>query len=269
MSYIKIFSCKRLLIFLTIIILFSLSFTFIDAHTGRTDSKDGHRDTSTGTYHYHHGYPAHKHTDGICPYDDADNEKIYSSDTSNDNDNNTAKLIKSLLCMPEAIALLALLFIYIVYRVLKHIYQEKQYKAMNAFNKNFNKRNKDVLYETYIKLIELYELENALDIPTCKSDLSKWFYERTSSKQAEIANLDDTTDYHNLAHKLLSHATFDLLTSGKYHIYRGTLDPLTCADNLMFIHKKALEYGIKIGEITDDDKNKETLYLKKCISEVG
>lgn len=39
------------------------------AHSGGTDGEGGHRDSSTGEYHYHHGYPAHQHTDGICPYD--------------------------------------------------------------------------------------------------------------------------------------------------------------------------------------------------------
>ena len=44
------------------------------AHPGRTDSSGGHTDHSTGEYHYHHGYPAHQHSDtdgdGIldCPY---------------------------------------------------------------------------------------------------------------------------------------------------------------------------------------------------------
>lgn len=44
------------------------------AHPGRTDSSGGHYDRSTGEYHYHHGYPAHEHSDmdgdGIldCPY---------------------------------------------------------------------------------------------------------------------------------------------------------------------------------------------------------
>lgn len=38
------------------------------AHPGRTDSKGGHYDRSTGEYHYHHGYPAHQHLNGICPY---------------------------------------------------------------------------------------------------------------------------------------------------------------------------------------------------------
>ncbi len=39
------------------------------AHSGRTDSNGGHRDSSTGEYHYHHGYPAHQHENGVCPYD--------------------------------------------------------------------------------------------------------------------------------------------------------------------------------------------------------
>ena len=39
------------------------------AHPGNTDSKGGHTDSSTGEYHYHHGYPAHQHTGGVCPYD--------------------------------------------------------------------------------------------------------------------------------------------------------------------------------------------------------
>ncbi len=39
------------------------------AHPGRTDAKGGHYDRSTGEYHFHHGYPAHQHINGECPYD--------------------------------------------------------------------------------------------------------------------------------------------------------------------------------------------------------
>lgn len=49
--------------------LFTLTCTVAFAHAGKTDSKGGHYDYSTGEYHYHHGYPAHKHTNGKCPYD--------------------------------------------------------------------------------------------------------------------------------------------------------------------------------------------------------
>ena len=41
----------------------------VSAHSGKTDASGGHYDSSTGEYHYHHGYPAHQHTNGKCPYD--------------------------------------------------------------------------------------------------------------------------------------------------------------------------------------------------------
>ena len=57
---------KILLLLIVFISIFTLSF----AHSGRTDSNGGHYDSSTGEYHYHHGYPAHQHNaDGSCPYE--------------------------------------------------------------------------------------------------------------------------------------------------------------------------------------------------------
>lgn len=43
------------------------------AHSGRTDSNGGHKDNKNksglGSYHYHcGGYPAHLHSNGVCPY---------------------------------------------------------------------------------------------------------------------------------------------------------------------------------------------------------
>lgn len=59
---------NRFLSFL-LIILFVLFPLVSFAHPGHTDSKGGHTDRSTGEYHYHHGYPAHQHINGVCPYD--------------------------------------------------------------------------------------------------------------------------------------------------------------------------------------------------------
>ena len=53
------------------------------AHPGKTDANGGHTDNSTGEYHYHHGYPAHQHTGGKCPYDYHNNESSSSSSGSN------------------------------------------------------------------------------------------------------------------------------------------------------------------------------------------
>lgn len=56
------------------IIIFSLILSIMSfAHGGRTDSSGGHRDKNNvsglGSYHYHHGYPAHLHQNGVCPYE--------------------------------------------------------------------------------------------------------------------------------------------------------------------------------------------------------
>ena len=76
--------------FILIIVLLFLFFsvTVVSAHPGRTDSDGGHYDQSTGTYHYHHGYPAHQHNNDKCPYDfiDLTNSFSGSTDTIEDPD---------------------------------------------------------------------------------------------------------------------------------------------------------------------------------------
>ena len=55
---------KTLKILLCMFILISFSL----AHSGRTDSSGGHYDKNTGSYHYHHGHPAHTICGINCPY---------------------------------------------------------------------------------------------------------------------------------------------------------------------------------------------------------
>lgn len=59
----------NMLIFISII---SIGIS-VYAHSGRTDSRGGHKDNNNksglGSYHYHcGGHPAHLHTNGVCPY---------------------------------------------------------------------------------------------------------------------------------------------------------------------------------------------------------
>ena len=83
---------RRILYFICYCILLCFLFPIcLYAHPGRTDSKGGHTNRETGEYHYHHGNPAHQHTDGICPYDFVDNEKIESNSLSKSNDYNALK----------------------------------------------------------------------------------------------------------------------------------------------------------------------------------
>ena len=51
---------------LSIVILLCIS-TLAYGHSGGTDSQRGHRNHSTGEYHYHHGMGPHQHTkNGTC-----------------------------------------------------------------------------------------------------------------------------------------------------------------------------------------------------------
>lgn len=70
---------------LIVLIIISIG-TSVYAHSGRTDSNGGHRDNKNksglGNYHYHcGGYPAHLHSNGVCPYSSSSSSS--KSSTSN------------------------------------------------------------------------------------------------------------------------------------------------------------------------------------------
>lgn len=73
---------KFSLLFLLLFFISPLSW----AHPGGTDADGGHSDYSNvsglGQYHYHHGYPAHLHKNGDCPYDFDDKTGQFNGGTS-------------------------------------------------------------------------------------------------------------------------------------------------------------------------------------------
>lgn len=64
-------------------------------HSGRTDSNGGHKDNKNksglGSYHYHcGGYPAHLHTNGVCPYSSSSSSKSSTSSSSSSSTKTTS-----------------------------------------------------------------------------------------------------------------------------------------------------------------------------------
>lgn len=72
---------KHSIILITAIIILVISAISCLAHSGRTDGRGGHYDRSSGEYHFHHGYSAHQHPNGVCPYDDEDDYTTESYST--------------------------------------------------------------------------------------------------------------------------------------------------------------------------------------------
>ena len=65
---------------IAVLALLSLLTPLASAHPGHTDAAGGHWDSSTGEYPYHHGYPAHQHENGICPYEQPEVQELAAED---------------------------------------------------------------------------------------------------------------------------------------------------------------------------------------------
>lgn len=80
---------KKINVKLVIVTILSICLLSVNtyAHSGRTDSSGGHRDTKNksglGSYHYHcGGHPAHLHPNGVCPYSSSSTKSSTSTTTS-------------------------------------------------------------------------------------------------------------------------------------------------------------------------------------------
>lgn len=68
------------------------------AHSGKTDSRGGHKDNKNksglGSYHYHcGGYPAHLHTNGVCPYSSSSSSNKTSTSSSSASSQKTTSTV--------------------------------------------------------------------------------------------------------------------------------------------------------------------------------
>lgn len=120
---------------------FLLSSTMVFAHSGRTDAYGGHYDLDIGEYHYHHGFPAHQHINGVCPYDfkDSTNHNNSNSNSINSIVPNTVgkKAYKNPIAMCICLAILTIfLIIYILKRSMPYSNVKIQFydNADNSFN---------------------------------------------------------------------------------------------------------------------------------------
>ena len=93
---------------------------------------------------------------------------------------------------------------------------------------------------------------------------------RVEADKKDVATWKDyDTDYIEIAHSLLAHASFDLLASGRYHIYYGVLNPMRCSSCLMAVYNGSMMWAVNKGLIDENTRKEQYSYLIKCIGEVG
>ncbi len=132
-------------------------------------------------------------------------------------------------------------------------------KKSKHFKKEKYKQNSTRLLNTCRLLIKDYESPDKM---SCTTDLMELINKRVLGYSEEIAEWEDSdTDYIKIAHTLLSHGTYDLLTSGKYHMFHGMLNPImNCSQNLLIVYKRCMQWGVENGVI-DEETRKEQLEL--------
>lgn len=109
------------------------------AHGGRTDANGGHYDSSTGEYHYHHGYPAHQHVNETCPYnfdDKTDRNNDSSGGKSQNQDSKPYSLIENIEISPGAILFCIAVIGYLTYRFLSYCIAKRAEKRKWNMERN-------------------------------------------------------------------------------------------------------------------------------------
>lgn len=137
------------------------------------------------------------------------------------------------------------------------------------FWKNETKHKTKKLLNLCLFLIDQYE-PDILGIPSCKPAIEKYTVRLLNDCKEEIAEWNDSEfDYEKMARTIIVNAAFDLLTSGKYHIGAGVLNPMSCVKKLEAVYINAMKEAVQTGEITEDELKEQYMYLRKCISEAG
>lgn len=115
-----------------------------------------------------------------------------------------------------------------------------------------------------------YEKQCPFAVPSCLPDFKRQVWLMMDSFFDEISAWDDASvDYDAISQTLLSHTAFDLLTSGKYHISRGMLNPMSCAPKIKTVYEKNMEYAVHTGALTQEEMEEQFLLLRKQIQETG
>ena len=140
----------------------------------------------------------------------------------------------------------------------------------NLLAKRKGKQNKARLLRICLDLIEKYEVNSKAISKSCNNDMESGITRQIEVFSSEIENWDDyDTDYVEIAHKLLVEISFNLLASGKYHLYAGILNPLNCSGSLLRVHNNSLLWAVEKGVITEEEMDEQTRNLRRYIKEMG
>lgn len=118
--------------------------------------------------------------------------------------------------------------------------------------------------------ITQYESKNPrVTTPSCKCYLIQEIKHRIDIDKVNVAKLNHGTNWLELANANLASSAFDLLASGRFHIYYGEINPLGCSGNLLTVYELAMKWAVNNHLITPKDYDEQVKCLFERISDVG
>ena len=79
----------------------------------------------------------------------------------------------------------------------------------------------------------------------------------------------DDFDYATTARTLIFNIAFDTISSGKYHLHTGVINPMDAGPNLLAITCRCLDWAFEHGHITAEEKESTLNTLRENIKSVG
>lgn len=130
------------------------------------------------------------------------------------------------------------------------------------------KKNIKFMLSLCEKLINEYEVDNTF-APSCKKDVLGEIAKLLNQSKKELDEWEDDLNHTKIAHSLLANTCFDLIASGNYHVYTGTLNPMKCGFRMMNVYVKCMDYAVETKELTKEEKEEQISMLKEQMSWVG
>ncbi|MGN0449460.1 MAG: hypothetical protein ACI4G0_03765 [Ruminococcus sp.] len=129
------------------------------------------------------------------------------------------------------------------------------------------KNNKQRMLFTIEALIEKMDSINDGHIK-CKDTLLKPIKNTIDNCTYAFEDVKDS-EFEQEAYKIIYDFSFELLCSGRFHIYRGVLNEMNESTHLMHVCKSCLEWACEHKVITESEKKEQLEILRDEIRSVG
>lgn len=103
--------------------------------------------------------------------------------------------------------------------------------------------------------------------PSCESIVMDGIERMIRDSYDEFAEWDDSEDYNKIALTILYNTSFDIVATGKYHIYYGVLSPI--GKQLQTVCRSSLEKAFALGYIDKEALDDQVSVLTTSVANIG